>query len=133
MEKRKAVAIYARISQDRDNTGMAVSRQLSDCRAEAKKRGWFVAEEYVDDDISASAFTSKVRPAYQRMLTDIEDGTRDAVVVWHMDRLHRKPIELEQFAQTCSSMWTTRTLRNIHEKKNCCSVLPSDDFSRSWL
>ena len=107
MEKRTAVAIYARISQDRDNTGMAVSRQLADCRAEAKKREWKVAEEYVDDDISASTFTSKVRPAYQRMLTDIEDGIRDAVVVWHMDRLHRKPIELEQFAQTCSGAGLT--------------------------
>lgn len=50
---RSAVAIYARISQDRDNTGMAVSRQLADCRAEAKKCGWVVAEEYVDDDVSA--------------------------------------------------------------------------------
>lgn len=38
MEKRAAVAIYARISQDRDNTGMAVSRQLTDCRAGAKRR-----------------------------------------------------------------------------------------------
>jgi site-specific DNA recombinase len=74
MEKRTAVAIYARISQDRDNTGMAVSRQLADCWAGAKKRGWKVAEEYVDDDISASSFASKIRPAYQRMLTDIEDG-----------------------------------------------------------
>lgn len=103
MEKRAAVAIYARISQDRDNTGMAVSRQLADCRAEAKRRGWKVAEEYVDDDVSASSFSSKVRPAYQRMLADIADGTRDAVLVWHMDRLHRKPIELEQFVQACAA------------------------------
>lgn len=107
MEKRAAVAIYARISQDRDNTGMAVSRQLADCRAEVKRRGWKVAEEYVDEDISASSFSSKVRPAYQRMLTDISDGIRDAVVVWHVDRLHRKPIELELFAQTCSSAGLT--------------------------
>lgn len=103
MEKRSAVAIYARISQDRDNTGMAIARQLADCRAEAKKRGWVVAEEYVDEDISASSFSSKIRPAFQRMLTDIEDGIRDTVIVYHLDRLHRKPIELEQFVQTCSN------------------------------
>lgn len=107
MEKRSAVAIYARISQDRDNTGMAIARQLADCRAEAKKRGWAVAEEYVDEDISASSFSSKIRPAYQRMLTDIEDGIRDAVLVYHLGRLHRKPIELEQFVQTCSTAGLT--------------------------
>ncbi len=36
------------------------------------------------------------------MLRDIEDGLRDAVIVWHMDRLHRRPIELEQFVATCT-------------------------------
>lgn len=89
MEKRTAVAIYARISQDRDNTGMAVSRQLADCRDEAKRRGWKVAEEYVDDDVSASSFSSKVRPAYQRMITDITDGTREpAVPDGHTPKAH---------------------------------------------
>ena len=107
MEKRTAVAIYARISQDRDNTGMAIARQLADCRAEAKTRGWVIAEEYVDEDISASSFSSKIRPAYRRMLTDIEDGIRDAVLVYHLDRLHRKPIELEQFVQVCSDAGLT--------------------------
>ncbi|MBC7464284.1 MAG: hypothetical protein H7227_08495 [Actinobacteria bacterium] len=44
MEKRAAVAIYARISQDRDNKGMAVSRQLADGRAEAKRPDWQAAQ-----------------------------------------------------------------------------------------
>jgi site-specific DNA recombinase len=48
-----AVAIYARISQDRTGEGLGVERQLKDCRAEAERRGWLVAQEYVDDDISA--------------------------------------------------------------------------------
>jgi hypothetical protein len=36
------------------------------------------------------------------MIADIENGTRDAVIVYHLDRLHRKPIELEQFVQVCA-------------------------------
>lgn len=79
---------------------MGVNRQLADCRAEADRRGWVVAEEYVDDDVSA--WSGKARPAYARMLADIGEGRRDAVIVWHLDRLHRRPIELEQFADTCS-------------------------------
>ena len=36
------------------------------------------------------------------MLEAIREGEADAVLVWHMDRLHRRPIELEEFADTCT-------------------------------
>ncbi len=93
------MALYARISQDRSGDEAGVTRQLRDCRAEAERRGWTVAEEYVDDDVSA--YSGKRRLAYERMLRDIAEGRRDAVVVWHMDRLHRRPIELEHFVSVC--------------------------------
>ena len=91
----KAAAIYARISSDHDGTALGVKRQLKDCRAKAEELGWPVAEEYVDNDVSA--FSGKRRPAYERMMAGVADGTRDAVIVYHADRLHRRPIELEQF------------------------------------
>lgn len=100
MSTRAAVAVYARISQDRSGEELGVRRQLADCRQEAERRGWTVVEEYVDDDVSA--WSGKRRPAYERMLADIAEGRRDAVIVWHLDRLHRRPIELEQFADTCT-------------------------------
>lgn len=100
MATKHAVAVYARISQDRTGDELGVTRQLRDCLAEAARRGWTVAEQYVDDDVSA--YSGKVRPAYERMLRDIADGLRDAVIVWHLDRLHRRPIELEQFVGTCT-------------------------------
>ena len=51
--------------------------------------------EYVDNDTSAS--NGKHRSAYEKMLTDIRDGAVGAVVAWDLDRLHRRPIELEKF------------------------------------
>lgn len=105
------MAIYARISQDRDGDGLGVARQLKDCRAEAARHGWAVAEEYIDDDVSA--YSGKTRPAYERMLADIADGRRDAVVVWHLDRLHRRPLELEQFAEVCARAGLT-DLKTVH-------------------
>ena len=57
-----------------------MTRQLTDCRDEAERRGWPVLAEFVDDDVSA--YSGKKRPAYERMLTDIEAGKLDAVVVW---------------------------------------------------
>ena len=38
MGLRSSVAIYARISQDRDGEGLGVKRQLGDCRADAARR-----------------------------------------------------------------------------------------------
>jgi site-specific DNA recombinase len=91
--------IYARISSDREGDNLAVSRQMADCEQLAERRGWKVAERYVDSDISA--YSGKRRPEYLRMLDDIETGMVDAVVVYHADRLHRHPRELEDFIDLC--------------------------------
>ena len=56
-----------------------------------------MAEEYTDNDVSA--FTGKRRPRYEDMMQDLHDGVRDGVIVYHQDRLTRRPIELEQFVE----------------------------------
>ncbi|MCR2819060.1 recombinase family protein [Microbacterium sp. zg.Y1090] len=95
MSKPRAAAIYARISSDPSGQALGVQRQLEDCRKLAAERGWPVADEYVDNDVSA--YSGKRRPEYERMLADVRDGMRDAVIVYNMDRLTRRPIELEEF------------------------------------
>lgn len=89
-------AIYLRISSDPTGQQLGVARQREDCLALCNNRGW-VPVEYLDNDVSASS--GKRRPAYERMLTDIREGRIGAVVCWHLDRLHRQPIELEHFMQ----------------------------------
>jgi site-specific DNA recombinase len=93
--------IYARISSDRDGQQLGVRRQLDDCEQLAKRRGWEVIESYIDDDVSA--YNGRHRPEYRRMLEDLRSGFIDAVVVWHLDRLHRQPKELEEFFEVCDS------------------------------
>jgi DNA invertase Pin-like site-specific DNA recombinase len=96
--------VYARISSDREGDNLAISRQLADCEALAERKDWAIVERYVDADISA--YKGKVRPAYRRMLEDIEAGAIDAVVVYHHDRLHRHPRELEDFIDVCARTQT---------------------------
>lgn len=86
-------AIYCRISQDRAGAGLGVTRQEADCRALCERRGWDPAEVYVDNDVSA--YSGKARPAWQRLISDVQAGEVDAVVSWHVDRLTRSPRELE--------------------------------------
>ena len=95
----KAAAIYARISSDPSGLAAGVTRQVEDCRAFAERRCWPVADVYVDND--TSAYSGKKRPEYERMLIDLASGIRDALIVYHLDRLHRRPSELEDFLDLC--------------------------------
>jgi site-specific DNA recombinase len=91
----QAAAIYCRISADKRGEGLGVARQEDLCRRLAGEKGWPVAEVYVDNDVSA--YTRKPRPAYNRMIADLEAGRRDAVICVDQDRLTRRPVELEGF------------------------------------
>lgn len=95
---RKA-GIYCRISQDRIGAGLGVERQEQDCRALAERLDWSVLDVYADNDISA--YSGKPRPAYERLLSDVQAGHVDAVLAWHADRLHRSPVELERYIAVC--------------------------------
>ena len=74
---------------------MGVTRQRADCEALIARKGWNVAEVYIEND--TSAFSRKPRPQYLRMLDDVKNGRVGVVVAWHPDRLHRSPRELEDF------------------------------------
>jgi len=97
---------YARISSDRDGDGLGVARQLQDCEQLAASKGWTLAERYVDDDVSA--YSGKARPQYARLLDDLRGGVINAVVVYHLDRLHRQPKELEEFFDVCKESGVDR-------------------------
>lgn len=85
-------AIYVRISHDPTGQSLGVTRQEDDCRDLAASRGWEVGEIYVDNDVSATS--GKPRPAYTRMLEDMEAGDIGAIVCWHPDRLYRRMVDL---------------------------------------
>src|SRR5256885_9596897 len=92
-------AIYCRISDDRTGEAAGVARQEQDCRDLADRRGWEVVGLYIDNDLSA--YNGHQRPEYARLLEDIRAGFVDGVVVWHLDRLHRSPKELQSVLEGC--------------------------------
>lgn len=89
-----STAIYARISDDKAGEGLGVARQERMCRELAERKGWPVGEVFADNSISASS--GKRRPAYERMLQALRDGTHDALLCVDVDRLTRRPVELEE-------------------------------------
>jgi site-specific DNA recombinase len=101
MTTRRAL-IYCRISSDREGAGLGVATQEADGRELAEKLGWSVVAVYTDNDLSA--YSGKPRPGYKALLADLESGRADAVLVWHTDRLHRSPVELEAYVDLCERM-----------------------------
>lgn len=104
-------AIYCRMSKDRQGAGLGIDRQEEACRARATELGATVVGVYADNDMSASS--GKPRTHYLRMLADMRAGLIDIVIVWHTDRLHRRPVELEEFIAICEARTPAITVNAV--------------------
>lgn len=83
-----SAAIYARLSKDAEQQGLSVARQERECRALAAQELLQVVDVYVDDDLSAYN-RRRPRPAYIRLLEDVEAGRVEVILARHEDRLLR--------------------------------------------
>jgi DNA invertase Pin-like site-specific DNA recombinase len=99
------VALYLRQSQDRTGEQLGIDRQREDCQRLIAARGWTVAAEFVDNDVSA--LSRKPRPQFVAMMTRVEAGEFDVIVARHMDRLLRRTAELENVIERCKATSTT--------------------------
>jgi DNA invertase Pin-like site-specific DNA recombinase len=78
------VAIYARVS----TTSQTVENQLIELRDAAKRLGWTVSHEIVDEGISGSKGRSD-RPGFDRIFELVEQKAVGAVMAWSVDRIGR--------------------------------------------
>lgn len=84
--------VYLRISEDREANLRSIDNQRSDVVALISRLGQTVTAEFVDNDISA--YGTKARPGYQALAEAVAAGPC-TVAVWAVDRLYRRPRELE--------------------------------------
>jgi site-specific DNA recombinase len=97
-------AVYLRQSQDRDGNGFGVDRQREDAHRLIKSRGWTIAAEFVDNDVSA--LSRKPRPEFVKMMAGVDAGEYDVIVARHMDRLLRRLAEFESVLERCQATKT---------------------------
>jgi DNA invertase Pin-like site-specific DNA recombinase len=86
---------YERISLDKTGEEAGVGRQTKDNKGYCARQGWTIVADLHDDDISASRYSKKKRPAYLEAIRMLTEGEADALVAYHLDRLWRQPKELE--------------------------------------
>lgn len=91
-------ALYLRLSHDDEQQGESVSIQTQRAilQTYARDHNLHVVGEYVDDGWSGTNYD---RPAFQRMIDDIEDGKINCVVTKDLSRLGRNYILTGQYTE----------------------------------
>ena len=85
------VALYARVSSDRQDVDLSISAQLRALREYARKNGYIVAREYVDE---AEAESGRIadRPEFRKMIDEAArpNAAFREILVWKFSRFTRK-------------------------------------------
>ena len=83
------VALYARVSSDRQDVDLSISAQLRALRDHARKNGYIVAREYVDE---AESGRIADRPEFRKMIDAAAKPTApfQEILVWKFSRFTRK-------------------------------------------
>ncbi|MEV4315171.1 recombinase family protein [Actinocrispum sp. NPDC049592] len=102
------VAVYARISEDVLGLEKGVERQLREAHDLVEQRGWTVAAEYADNDISA--LHGAYRPRYQALLEDAQQGQFTRIVAYQLSRLWRNRRERAEAIELLSKRRVSITL-----------------------
>ena len=83
------VALYARVSSDRQDVDLSISAQLRALRDHARKNGYIVAREYVDE---AESGRIADRPEFRKMIDAASQPSAPfrEILVWKFSRFTRK-------------------------------------------
>jgi len=82
MKSKKIIAIYARVSTDKQKVDM----QLKELREFAKRSKYKIHKEYIDKGYTGA---NTKRPAFNEMMADAKQRKFDILLVWKLDRLSR--------------------------------------------
>src|SRR6266487_1650433 len=98
----KLVALYARVSSDRQKEDKTIASQTASLRTHAQAQGYTIPEGWVFEDEGYSGATL-ARPALERLRDLVAEGQVEVVLVYGPDRLSRKyayqVLLLEEFSR----------------------------------
>ncbi|MCP3775220.1 recombinase family protein [Paenibacillus sp. MZ04-78.2] len=85
------IAIYVRVSSERQTKGYSIDGQLKELRAYAAEHQLSIYREYVDDGYSGKSIDG--RPAMLELLADAKQGRFQTVITWKLNRLARNLVD----------------------------------------
>ncbi|MFB1050664.1 recombinase family protein [Paraliobacillus sp. JSM ZJ581] len=92
--------MYARVSTvEQAEEGYSIDEQINVLREWCEREGYTIYNEYIDRGIRGKNI--KGRPAIQQLLYDANQKCFDIVLVWKMNRLSRKSVDLLTIVDNC--------------------------------
>ncbi len=85
-------AIYARVSSESQDVELSISAQLRAIREYAKKNGYDIVREYIDE---AESGRSALRPQFREMIATakLKNPPFQAILVWKLNRFSRSRVD----------------------------------------
>ena len=93
---------YLRLSTPDRTEHASIDRQREDCLALTEHLTLTGREEFTDKAVSAYQRRQR-RPGFDRLLDRLRDLNRVVIVTWHLDRLLRQPVQLEELLDLAST------------------------------
>lgn len=84
----RRVALYTRVSTEEQRRGLSLAAQLETLQAYAQRNKLHVVDVYTDEGFSARK-PYKKRPEFMRMISDVQAGRLDLILIIKIDRFFR--------------------------------------------
>ena len=130
-----STALYMRLSRDDENFGDSVSIETQRIVLQkfAQENGLIIYDEYVDDGWSGTNFE---RPAFQRMMEDIDTGKVNCVVTKDLSRFGREHVMMDYYLEF---VFPEKQIRYIavaegeDTEKGLSDFVPFRNLFNEWL
>ena len=130
-----STALYMRLSRDDENFGDSVSIETQRIVLQkfAQENGLIVYDEYVDDGWSGTNFE---RPAFQRMMDDVEAGKINCIVTKDLSRFGREHVIMDYYLEF---VFPEKQIRYIavtegeDTEKGLSDFVPFRNLFNEWL
>ena len=128
-------ALYMRLSRDDENYGDSVSieTQRTILQQYAKEHGLHVVGEYIDDGWSGTNFE---RPAFQRMMDDVESGKINCIATKDLSRFGREHVMMDYYLEFVFPEKKVRYIavaENEDTEKGLSDFVPFKNLFNEWF
>lgn len=131
----KITALYARFSHDEGNSGHdsnSIANQKELLAEYANTHGFINHQFYTDDGYSGTNFE---RPAFQKMMTDVENGLIGTIIVKDMSRLVRNYLMVGQYTEIIFPEYNVRFVAisdNVDSAEGLSDLIPFSNLINEW-
>lgn len=128
-------ALYYRLSRDDENFGDSVSieTQRTILQQFARDNQFHVVEEYIDDGWSGTNFD---RPAFQRMMDDVEQGRINCIITKDLSRFGREHVMMDYYLEFVFPEKKIRYIAvtdNEDTEKGLSDFVPFKNLFNEWF